>query len=231
MAENMAQWRVWLVLLVVWLAATACTNDLTATSVPTPTPSVSSYQKTMGESEVLSSTLSAEENSETLGEEAQIVDAHLYASRYGVDLEEALRRLQIQDAVDGLEPALIEQEGDTFAGLWIQHTPQFRIVVAFTRDGEETIQPYIEDKPFADLVEVRTADATFEELKAAEEATYLALRDLDLDVLVGSLIDVTENRVELLVTDRVRFDAALQEADIQLPDHVVVVTKDELDTP
>lgn len=172
---------------------------------------------------MLSSTLSAEENSEPLGEEARIVDAQLYASRYDVDLEEALRRLQFQDTIDGLEPALIDREGDTFAGLWIQHTPQFRIVVAFTRDGEETILPYVEGKPFADLVEVRTADATLEELKAAEEAAYLALCDLDLDVLVGSLIDVTENRVELLVTDRAKFDAALRKANTQLPKHVVVV--------
>ena len=220
-----AAWLVGMALLTMALAVTGCVNDLTTISVYTPAPSTPYYQEVMGRSKAPSSTPSAEgENAEPLGEEAQIVDAHLYASRYGIDLEEALRRLQLQDAVDGLEAALIEQEGDTFAGLWIQHEPEFRIVVAFTRDGEETIQPYIEDKPFADVVEVRTADATLEELKAAEEATYLALCDLDLDVLVGSLINVTKNRVELLVTDQAKFDAALRKADIQLLKRVVAVT-------
>jgi len=166
---------------------------------------------------------------EPLGEEALNQDAKMYASHFGVDLDEALRRLQLQGTIGGLSTELAEKERDTFAGLWIQHEPEFRVIVAFTRDVEETVQPYVEGKPFADIVEVRTADATLAELKATQEVVYLALRELDIPA--DLLVDESENRVEVRVTDRAQLDAALQKVGIQLPDHVVVVTVDGLFTP
>ena len=68
------------------------------------------------------------------------------AKDYGVTLEEAVRRLRLQNALPRLEPELRKKEADTFAGLWIQHEPDLRLVVLFTRDGEKTIQPYIDDE-------------------------------------------------------------------------------------
>ena len=40
------------------------------------------------------------------------------------------------------------------AGLWIQHTLRFRVIVQFTHGGEEAIRPYIEARPLADIVKV-----------------------------------------------------------------------------
>ena len=37
----------------------------------------------------------------------------------GVDLQEAIHRLQLQNEIGGLNRKLIEKEADTFAGLWI----------------------------------------------------------------------------------------------------------------
>lgn len=166
-----------------------------------------------------------------LGKESRIVDAQWYASNFGIDLNEALRQLQIQDEIDDLEPALLKQEKDTFAGLWIQHTPQFRIVVAFTHDGEKTIQPYIGNKSWANLLEVRTAEATFTELETAQEASYRMLRKRNIPN--DSFIDVVKNRVELHVTDQVKpsLDITLQKENLQLPSHVVVVTVKNLFRP
>lgn len=166
-----------------------------------------------------------------LGKESRIVDAQWYASNYGIDLNEALRQLQIQDDIDDLEPALLKQEKDTFAGLWIQHTPQFRIVVAFTHDGEKTIQPYIANKPWANVLEVRTADATLTELETAQDASHRMLREWNIPG--ESFIDIIKNRVELHVTDQVRpdLDAALQKENLQLPPHVIVVTVKNLFHP
>ncbi len=48
---------------------------------------------------------------------------------------------------------------------------------------------------------------------------------------VNSGINVFENHVELYVTDPAQFDAALQEANIQLPDNVEVVPVGELGAP
>lgn len=75
---------------------------------------------------------------------------------------------------------------------------------------------------------MRTANVTLAELKTAQAAAELAIRELGIPVNSG--INVFENRVELYVTERARFDAALREANIQLPDCVKVVTVDELST-
>jgi hypothetical protein len=153
-----------------------------------------------------------------LVEDALARDAESYASEYNVDLEEALRRLQLQDLIGELNAELAEQERDTFAGLWIEHTPEFRVWVRFTRDGEDTIRPYIADGPLAGIVEVRGASASLAQLEAAQAALSSVLSDLEVDVSHG--LNVAENRVELFVADRARFERLLLEAGIQLPDHV-----------
>lgn len=159
-------------------------------------------------------------------------DAQWYADDQGVSLEEAIRRLKLQEELSssGLGPALEANEADTFAGLWIQHEPEYRFVVLFTRDGEEKIRPYIEGEPWADIVEVRNgADATLTELEAAQAEAGRIVRELDTRADSG--INVQENRVELYVTDRTRLDAALREAGLRLPDHVAVIEVERLAEP
>ncbi len=154
-------------------------------------------------------------------EDALARDVESYASEYNVDLDEALRRLQFQDLIGELNAELAAQERDTFAGLWIEHTPEFRVWVRFTRDGEDTIRPYIADGPLADIVEVRGASASLAQLEAAQAALSSVLSDLEVDVSHG--LNVAENRVELFVADRARFECLLREAGIRLPDHVELV--------
>ena len=149
-------------------------------------------------------------------------DAEMMAEDLGISVDEAIRRLRLQDPIGTLGAELERLEADTFAGLWIQHEPEYRVVVAFTRNGEETIRPYVEDTPLADLIEVRTAQATYEELKAAQQEVHRLLDESGLSLASG--INIEENRVELYVTDRSLFDTTLREANIRLPDHVEVIT-------
>jgi hypothetical protein len=144
-----------------------------------------------------------------------------YAREVGVSVGEARRRLLLMSANDGLGGRLEEREADTYAGMWWQHSPRFRLVVAFTRDGEETIRPYIEGHPYEGIVEVRTAGVTLRELLATQEETLRLLAKLDRRV--DALIDVQRNRVEVPVTHRAWFVAAARRAGIKLPKHVVVV--------
>jgi hypothetical protein len=154
-------------------------------------------------------------------QEALVRDAQQYAAEIGIDLDEAMRRLQYQDDIGRLRAALAAGERDTFAGLWVQHQPDFRVIVQFTRDGKKTIRPYIEDKPWADLVEVRKASATLVELESALHETIRAIDRLGFDVSCG--LNEMENRVEVWVTDRAWFEAVLREANIQLPEYVELV--------
>jgi hypothetical protein len=162
-------------------------------------------------------------------EEALAQDAQGYASDQGVDLEEAVRRLKLEDPIGDLQADLLARERETFAGLWIQHSPDYQVIVQFTRHGEETIRPYIEGGPLVDIVEVRPAGRSLAELEATQDAVMDTI--LELDISVNSGLNLSENRVELYVTDPAVFDTTLKEAGIQLPDSVVVIGVDELASP
>ena len=158
-----------------------------------------------------------------------VQDARVYAADQGVGLEEAVHRLELQDAVGKLEAELTEKERDTFAGLWIQHQPEFGVVVRLTRGGSEAVRPYVEGGPLANIVEVRSASATLVQLGAAQgRATSLTN---GLDVRADSAIDVKDNRAELYVTDPAGLEEALSRANVRLPSEVHVVEQDGLSHP
>ncbi|MDO8724858.1 MAG: hypothetical protein Q7J35_02170 [Candidatus Methanoperedens sp.] len=90
------------------------------------------------------------------GKDALLYDAQFYASDNHISTEEAVHRLQLQMIAGELNAELSLNETGTFAGLWIEHNTKFKVVVQFTRNGEETIKSYM--KQYADLariVEVR----------------------------------------------------------------------------
>ena len=151
-------------------------------------------------------------------DEAMCRDAEAYARQFGVTVEEAIARLQFQDGIGELNVALQANEADTFGGLWIEHEPNYRIVVLFTRKGERTIRPYLADEPYAHLVEIRQARYTLAELETIYAQATRELSKLDFGVNV--LLDVPGNCVEVTVGDREWFESELRRAGVRLPDGV-----------
>ena len=156
-------------------------------------------------------------------------DARAYAKDEGIPVDEARRRLRLGDCladdVADLERALRNEEADTFAGLWGKRPPGHGYVVLFTRDGEQTIHPYLEGAPerFRRLFEARSgADATAAELEAAQRELG-RLFDRMNNEGAASGTNIQKNRVEVYVKDKERFEAALRESGARLPEHVVVV--------
>jgi hypothetical protein len=64
--------------------------------------------------------------------EALLQDAASDASQTGVGLDEAVRRIQLQRAIGDLDAVLTQEEPATFAGLWSEHQPAYRVIVRFT---------------------------------------------------------------------------------------------------
>src|SRR5258708_22490417 len=126
------------------------------------------------------------------------------AQALGISVTEAVARLQDQGAVGSLGARLEQAEADTFAGLWIQQTPEYRVVVAFTRDGQQTIRLYVAGTSLENVIEVRTAAVTLAALKAeqAQAHALVAALVMTLGLAVDSSINVQANQVELTVTDR-----------------------------
>ena len=149
-------------------------------------------------------------------------DVQYYADDFGVDVEEAAYRLSLQEPIGRLNACLNSEEKDSFAGLWIEHEPSYQVFVAFTRDGEDTLAPYITDSALEDIVKVRSAAVTYEELRAVQAETEQLLKPLNTPFSSG--INIQENLVELYITDFDTFDAGIQDHDIELPKHLSVVT-------
>ena len=152
---------------------------------------------------------------------ALAMDAQYYAEAYGVELSEAIRRLTLQDPIGELGATLESNEAGTLGGFWIQNEPEYRIVAAFTKDGEKTMAKYVKDGPLLDLIEVRTVDATLRQLKRAQQEAGSMVRGLGFHA--ASSINVFQNRVEIYVSDRSLLEEALQESGKTLPAHVQIV--------
>jgi hypothetical protein len=166
-------------------------------------------------------------DSSPVGEQdAFLRDAQSYAEDTGVSLEEAVRRMELQDSIGELGARLQANESGTFGGLWVQNEPDYRVVIRFTRDGETTIRRYVPDGPLAEVIEVIGADATLVELRQAQQDTERILQRLGIESNSG--VDVICNRVDLYVFDTGALESTLDNAGTDLPASVRVVAADIL---
>ncbi|MGH2541383.1 MAG: hypothetical protein ACRDIB_01215, partial [Ardenticatenaceae bacterium] len=156
-------------------------------------------------------------------------DILLYAEETGIEPEEAVRRFAMTERVGDLQARLAANEAATFAGLWLQHEPDFRVVVAFTENGEETLRPYIEGQPYEELVEVRTHRYTLAELEAAQQEAIAIANQLALSVSSGS--SVQDNRVEMYIGNPQLFLEEVQAAGLALPAPVELLAIDPDNLP
>ena len=156
-----------------------------------------------------------------------VEDATTFAAAAGISVDEALRRLQLQKTVGELDAALEAEESATFAGLWIQHEPQYRIVVRFTdRAAEARLRQRVAGGPLADLIETRPARWSLAELQSRRQQVRGHARNGK--VAFNSDINVFENRVEMYVREPEALSAALGKARAHIPEGVVVQRRAEL---
>jgi len=158
--------------------------------------------------------------------EALLEDAKTYASIYNVSVDEAAKRLTLQGIAENINASLVTKEGTTFAGLWIQHEPDYRVIVRFTNNGDVTIKSYIQNTPLLNLVEVRTADVSFEELKLEQLQTTQIMSQSNIPFRTG--INVMENRVEVYVLDTAEVSTFLRDSNIALPEHTRIIKVNEI---
>lgn len=167
-------------------------------------------------------------SNETDEQNASLFDATIYADVHGVSVDEAIRRFRLTDEAGNLDSELSMKEADTFAGLWIEHEPEFKIVVQFTHDGEEIIKQYVTED-IADIIEVREVKVSLVDLELAQRQVISILRNLG--VPADSEVDVRENSVKVYVAERSQIDTAIQEGKLSLPDSVEIITVNELAKP
>ena len=162
-----------------------------------------------------------------LNEDPVATDAAPYAEYYGLSLDEAIQRLELQGPVGNLQEQLMTTKSEVFGGMWIEHEPDFRVVVLLTVGDEEVVAPFVEGGPLDGQIEVRSAEETYESLQSIQRNTIDALREAG-DIVFESTINQQQNRVELYVTDREAVDNARQEGSVNLHERVDIIVVSQL---
>lgn len=159
-----------------------------------------------------------------------------YAREYCVSLAESRRRMDIQnrdaigpetepggppppppDSIGAISQRIEAEEAATFAGLWIRHRPDYRVVVAFTRDAAATLRKYTSDPLFLPLDRPGPTQA---ELRATQDRLFAELARLGARPATASA-DIMRGRVQFEVLgDMGPFRAAAARGEVTLPDYV-----------
>jgi hypothetical protein len=145
----------------------------------------------------------------TPDENALMTDAMTYAKDFGVSQEEALRRLRLQEDIGNLTTILSEEESDTFAGLWIEHTPQYRVVARVTSpSAKEALLKRVRGTELESLIEVTSARFSQKELANAQNVLQRIAKQSAIPM--ESEINLQANRVRFLLLDPNLFENVRQ---------------------
>lgn len=162
-----------------------------------------------------------------------------YARDMCVSLAEARRRMDVQhrdavgprtepgpppppppDSIGAVMMAGRNQEAATFAGLWIEHQPTYRVVVAFTQDAAATLAKYTDDPVFVPL---DRPGPTLAELRATQKTIWQELTAIQARPNGTSTSEQTGRvKVGLAVDASVVRDAE-RAGRIRIPDYVDLI--------
>lgn len=145
-----------------------------------------------------------------------------YANAMNIDYDEAERRLNLQAEMSLVEEKLIEDEA--YFASWMQHEPDFGLVVSFTTDdGEERIKKYLADVKWADMVMVQKSDITREEIASMRKDIEDEARKTD--IAFGSGINYQAGKIMLYTEKAGDLESALRTSPITGPmvDRIEVV--------
>lgn len=160
----------------------------------------------------------------------QIVVAEIYAKHFEVTIDEALHRLQLQDSFPGLSTELENNEEAVFGGLWIQHEPEYKIVVAFTDNGEQTLSKYNQyiSSEVSPYIEIRNVEKSLADLLLYQDSLSLSLNEQGIKS--ESRVDIINNcvRIDITNVDRDKFNVAVKDNKLMLSDKLIINFVDSL---
>lgn len=151
------------------------------------------------------------EGSRAATDGALVEDARSYAADMGVSLDEAVRRLGLQVELDATIDAARDAAPDRFAGGWIQHQPDFRLILRFTGEsaGLAQVEAIAADAP-APVSIVTGAEHNLADLVAGLDRLAPMLdRDMPdvasgIEIQTGTIVFVSVKPIENSVLVRCR---------------------------
>jgi streptogrisin C len=126
-----------------------------------------------------------------------LLTAELYSEHFGISIEEAMNRLNLEDEAGELQSLLMQNEEKSFGGMYIDDEPEFKIVIMFKtdiNDIDNTIEKYLTSfqslAPYIELIPVKYSLAELE--KHQSEIINLLKNN---GVLVDSGLAITNNAI------------------------------------
>lgn len=124
--------------------------------------------------------------------------AEKYSDTYKISTTEATQRLAASREAGKLQRRIAADNPETFAGLYIEHSPEFQIVVLFTKDPQRNLAKYTQSR----LYSAKIAPRSLEMLLAVQEEVGEQLSKSGIRFESG--IDIKKSEVELRVLDASR---------------------------
>lgn len=157
--------------------------------------------------------------------EVELKQAAIYAEQMNVSDQEAIKRLRLQKDVGELKATLLASYTDSFAGIWIEHEPQYRVVVALTSGSKNDITTLIHNQSLLEVIAIAYAEVTYAELRTQQRQVIAMVNSLGLPFESG--IDIQGNRVEVYVENTEYLLQTLTVNGMVLPDRVVMIRVDK----
>ena len=123
------------------------------------------------------------------------------SKRLAISPEEARHQLNSQHKAGKLRSEIEAGEPDTFAGMYIEHSPKFRVVVRFTGDARSALARKATDLP----VEAQAADLSIRALRTMQNETYADLKAKNIES--ASQISERDGSIDFFVIDPVAAEA------------------------
>jgi hypothetical protein len=141
---------------------------------------------------------------------------------------EAQRRMRLQHEVGAeigrIRPRLEAEQSGNYADIWIEHAPEWRVVVGFVRDPETTLRRYTANPLFV----ARRVRHSLAELHAGQEEAFAQLRRLGIPAEGGTYVSDNEVRIAAAV-DGAAVAALLASGRLRVRPFVRVSGADALD--
>jgi len=149
-----------------------------------------------------------------------IVDpATQYADFHEVSIEEAQTRLELQEEMRLLYAEI--QNDPTFGGLWLEHHPNFKVVIQFTEEASLILDNYTTSEELQSVIDIRHVPNSLHELKESQSQLQGLVENFDAEAYID--IDITQNQVELYLEETDTFLAYLDSNRSPLPAHIQIV--------
>lgn len=140
-----------------------------------------------------------------------------YAETFGVTVDEAERRKQLRWEIVKVRQAIERGEPDSFAGTMIEHSPDYRVVVKFTRDPEATLRRYTDNPLFV----ARPATIPLRDLLTTQATVHQLLKAHK--IRSASSPDFERNDIQVAVQDLAAVERLLASGALGLPPFVRLV--------